>query len=436
MKTRLLVVVVVLAFVLAVAAVWPRLATAADWPQWRGPERNGISAETGLLSTWPTDGPSLVWHAKDIGDGYSTPSVVAGHLYLISNEGMEDEYVQALSTKDARRIWRTRIGNVGPNGGPQYPGARSTPTVDGSSLYALGSDGDLTCLDTKTGKIRWTKNLPADFGGKPGRWAYAESPLVDGDLVVCTPGGSEATLLALDKKTGDVVWKGVVPEGDAAAYASTIVVNAGDVKQYVQFLGKGLVGIEAKTGNFLWRYDRTAKGSAANIPTPVAHDALVYSAAGRTGGGLVKLSVEGGEVAAAEVYFDAKLPKSIGGSVRVDDYMYGTNRGGLMCVEFATGEIKWQDRSVGAGSVCVADGRLYVHGEKGDVALVEVTPEGYREKGKFTLPDQPDRGRAQAWAYPVVSGGKLYIRDLGSLWCYDVADPGRIQNRPFRRDPR
>jgi outer membrane protein assembly factor BamB len=336
---------------------------------------------------------------------------------------MDDEYVQALSTADAKQIWRTRVGKVGPNKGPQYPGARSTPTVDGELLYALGSDGDLACLETGTGKLRWTKNLQADFGGKPGNWAYAESPLVDGDVVVCTPGGSDATLVALDKKTGEVAWKSPVPEGDPAAYASIIIVNAGGVKQYVQFLGKGLVGVDAKTGKFLWRYDRTAQGSAANIPTPVANGEFIYSSAGRSGGGLVKLVANGDKITAEQVFFEPKLPTSIGGSVRVGDYLYGTNSGGLMCVEFATGQVKWQERGVGAGSVCAADGRLYVHGEKDDMALVEITPEGYREKGKFTLPDQPDRGKSQAWPYPVIANGKLYLRDLGTLWCYDVRDP-------------
>jgi outer membrane protein assembly factor BamB len=406
---------------LGIVAGVSTLSPADDWPQWRGPERTGISTETGLLAEWPTEGPTLVWQAKDIGDGYSTPSVVGNRLYLISNQGMDDEYVHALSTADAKEIWRTTIGKVGPNRGPQYPGSRSTPTVDGAVLYALGSNGDLACLETESGKIRWTKNLMDDFGGKPGKWAYSESPLVDGDLVVCTPGGSEATLVALDKKTGDVVWKSAVPEGDEAAYASIIAVDAGGVKQYVQFLEKGLVGVDAKTGKFLWRYDHTAQGSPANIPTPVAHNAMVYSAAGRSGGGLVKLEADGDAVKATEVYYEPKAPKSIGGAVLVGDYLYGTNSGGLLCLEFATGAIKWQDRSVGAGSVCVADGKLYVHGEKGDVALVDVSPEGYQERGKFALPDQPDRGRSQAWAYPVVADGKLYIRDLGTLWCYDVS---------------
>jgi outer membrane protein assembly factor BamB len=288
-------------------------------------------------------------------------------------------------------------------------------------LYALGSDGDLACLAIADGTVRWQKNLRSEFGGVPGKWAYSESPLVDGDILVCTPGGSDATIVALNKKTGELVWKCAVPEGDEAGYASAIVVEAGGIKQYVQFLAKGLVGVDAKTGKFLWRYDKTAKGSPANIPTPVAQDALVYSASGRGGGGLVELKVGGDGIEATEIYYAPKLPTSIGGAVKVGEYLYGTNSGGLMCVDFKNGEVKWQDRSVGAGSICYADGMLYVHGEKGDVALVEANSEGYQEKGRFTPPDQPERGKAQAWAYPVVANGRLYIRDLGTLWSYDVS---------------
>ena len=397
-------------------------ALAIDWPGWRGPDRTGISAETGLLSQWPAEGPKLLWQVKDIDHGYSTPSIVDDRLYLFSNKGMDDEFVQALSVEDGSQIWAVRIGKVGLNTGPQFPGARSTPTVDGDVLYALASDGDLACLELSGGKVRWQKNLPLDFGGKPGKWAYAESPLVDGNTLVCTPGGDEATIIALDKRTGEVIWKCVSPEGDEAAYASVIIVDAGGAKQYVQLLQKGLVGVDAKTGRFLWRYEKIAKGSPANIPTPVAHDAFVYTSTGRGGGGLVELTVAPNGVETEEIYASAKLPTSIGGSVKVGDFLYGTNGAGLMCVDFATGDVKWQDRSVGAGAVCFADGRLYLHGEKGDVALVEATGEGYREKGRFTPPDQPDRGRAKAWAYPVVANGRLYIRDSGTLWCYDVAD--------------
>ena len=393
---------------------------AEDWPQWRGPQRNGISKETGLLKEWPKEGPKLAWQVKDIGSGYSTPSIVGKRLYLVSNEGMDKEFVQALEVADGKRAWSTPIGKVGTNQGPQYPGARSTPTVDGDSTYALGSDGDLVCLETGSGAIRWNKNLRSDFGGKMGKWAYAESPLVDGDVVVCTPGGSDATLVALNKKTGAVVWKAVVPGGDEAGYASITKTETGGAKQYVQFLGKGVVGIDAKTGKFLWRYDKTAQGSPANIPTPLAEGDLVFSGAGRSGGGLIKLKPKDGTFEVEEVAFTPKLPTAIGGSVKVGEHFYGTTGQSLLCAEFKTGKLKWEERSVAPASLCFADGRLYLHGENGDVALVEAAPEGYREKGRFTPPGQPERGRTKAWSYPVVANGHLYIHDLGTLWAYNV----------------
>jgi outer membrane protein assembly factor BamB len=246
-------------------------------------------------------------------------------------------------------------------------------------------------------------------------------------VLVCTPGGSEATLVALNKKTGELLWKSPVPGGDQAAYASAIVVEVGGVKQYVQFLQNGVVGVDAGTGKFLWRYDKTAQGSPANIPTPVAHDGYVYSATSMSGGGLARLKVIQNAIEAEPVYAARKLPTSIGGAVQVGDYLYGTTGSALLCVEFRTGAIQWEDRSVGPGSVCYADGRLYLHGENGDVALVEATPEAYREKGRFTPPDPPNRGQARAWAYPVVANGRLYIRDLGTLWCYDVREPASVR---------
>lgn len=406
---------------LGLASAIVMAARADQWPQWRGPQRNGISQETGLLKQWPADGPKLLWHAKQIGSGYSTPAVVGDDLYLLSNEGNENEYVQALRASDGTQIWSTRIGNVGnPDQQPSYPAARSTPTVDGEWLFALGSDGDLACLERATGKVRWQKNVRQEFGGKPGEWAYSESPLIDGDVLVCAPGGAEATIVALNKESGDVIWKCAVPEGSDAGYASPIVIEHEGVRQYVQFLAKGLAGVNAKTGELLWQYTKTAEGSPANIPTPLADGGYVYSAASRSGGGLVKLQAEQQAFQAEQVYFSGTLPSGIGGVIKLGDFFYGTKGDSLLCVEFATGEIKWQDRSVGAASLCYADGCLYLHGEKGEVALVEPSPEGYREKGRFTPPDQPDRGRSRAWAYPVVADGRLYVRDLDSLWCYDV----------------
>ncbi len=396
-----------------------------DWPQWRGPARTGVSKETGLLRQWPKGGPKLLWERKDIGGGYSTPAVVGDRIYLMTDSKGE-ESVQALDVKDGSKVWATRVGKVGANKGPQYPGTRSTPTVDGERIYALGSDGDLVCLEKDGGKQVWTKNLKKDFGGRPGMWAYSESVLIDGDVLVCTPGGKTATLVALKKKDGEPIWKCAVPGGDAAGYASAIVVEVGGVRQYVQFLHDGLVGVDAKSGKFLWRYDET-KDEAANIPTPVFHDGCVFTSTSRNGTGLNRIKVNKGEVSTEQVYYNTTKLNSIGGVVRVGDHVYGTNAGGqLVCMEFKTGKVKWQNAGVGIASLCFADGMLYVRGQGGSgfgrettprVALVEATPDGYREKGRF---EQPDHGNRPAWPHPVVANGRLYLRDGNVLLCYDV----------------
>jgi outer membrane protein assembly factor BamB len=419
--------------VVALVLVGSFVVAAADWPQWRGPNRDGVSKETGLLQKWPEGGPKLLWQSKDLGQGYGSPSVVGDRLYVLGSKGMDNEFVQGLNVADGKSVWTTKIGNVGENRMANYPGARSTPTIDGERIYALGSDGDLACLETKTGQIVWQKNLKTDFGGKTGAWAYAESPLVDGDVVVCTPGGEQATMVALKKATGDVVWKFASPEADNASYASAIVVETGGLKQYVQLLEEGLVGIDAKTGAQLWRYTGIID-QPPGIPTPVGRKDQVYGATAKGGGGSVRLKRSGSGIEAAEIYASAKLPTAIGGSVEVNGYLYGTGSGALMCVDFATGQEKWQARGVGVGSVCYADGMLYIHAENrpGEVALVEATPEEYRERGRFTPPNGPesrvfdDGGKAKkvgdgrTWAYPAIADGKLYIRDWNCLWCYDI----------------
>jgi outer membrane protein assembly factor BamB len=403
------------------------MARADDWPQWRGPNRDGHSKETGLLKEWPKDGPRLIWQVKDLGAGYSTPSVVADRLYVMTNRGLEDEFVTARDTKDGRLVWSTRIGKVGnPDQQPNYPAARSTPTVDATVLYALGSDGDLVCLETASGKVRWRKSLRTDFGGQPGTWAYAESPLVDGDVVVATPGGTEATLLALNKNTGDVVWKSAVPGGARAGYSSIIATIAGGVRQYVAYTGDGLFGVEAKNGKLLWRYSKTSGPVGMSILTPVVGRGLIYSGNDPLGGAAVRILIDGGVGKVEEVYRGMKLPRTIGGAVLVDDYLYGTSGMALVAADFKTGQVAWSERSVAPGAAVYADGRLYLHGENGEVALVEATPEAYRERGRF-MPPQPPERRAnpgeKAWAYPIIADGRLYIRDGDGLWCYDIKAP-------------
>jgi outer membrane protein assembly factor BamB len=400
-------------------------AWADDWPQWRGSHRDGLSQETGLLKEWPKGGPKLLWERKGIGKGYSTPAVVGDRIYLLTDrEGRE--YALALSVKDGSEVWAIDIGKIGPNMGPQYPGCRSTPTVEGDRLYVLGSDGDLACLEKDKGKIIWSKNLKKTFEGVPGAWAYSESVLIDGDKLICTPGGKKATMAALKKEDGSTIWECASPKGDAAGYASAIAVEVGGVRQYVQFVGGGVIGVDAKSGKFLWRYDKT-KDMAANIPTPVFHDDCVFTSTSRSGTGLNRIKVSADAVQSEEVYFVRTPLNSIGGVVRIGDYVYGTDAGGqLVCMNFKTGEQKWRHASVGVAALCYADGMLYVRGQGGNgfgkesptrVALVEATPDGYKEKGRF---EQPDHGDRPAWPHPVVANGRLYLRDGPVLLCYDV----------------
>ncbi len=399
-----------------------RVVSADDFGQWRGPNRDGISQERGLLQSWPENGPRLLWKISDAGQGYSTPAVVDGRLYTLGSSNVKDEFVQARNARSGELIWSRRIGKVGkPKQNPNYAGARSTPTVDGEFLYVLGSDGDLVCLTKADGKVKWSKNLLTDFGGKSGTWAYSESPLIDGDAVVCTPGGTEATLLALNKSTGDVLWKCPQKEGDEAAYSSIIIVAAAGTRQYVQLLQKGLVGVEAKTGRFLWRYGRPISPFNANIPTPVAGDGYVYTASAGTGGGAVKLVQQADGVAAEHLYFETKLPTAIGGTIKLGELLYGTTKQAMMCLEIATGKVLWSERAIGAASMIYADGRFYLHGENGTVALMEPSDKGYLQHGRFTPSGRPQKkGKLKSWAYPVVADGRLFIRDWDTIWCYQV----------------
>jgi outer membrane protein assembly factor BamB len=421
--------VVFLAWAFLAAAVQPVAAqlkaAPGDWPAWRGPDRTGLSKETGLLKEWPKEGPKLLWKADGLGTGYSTPSVAGGRIYLMGTKGRKERLI-ALDAKDGKEIWTTEVGALA----GQRAAPRSTPTVDGDRVYVMSSDGKLVCAETAKGKVKWRKDLKANFGGRTGTWAYAESPLIDGDVLVCTPGGDNATLVALNKKTGDLIWKAPVKglvakpgrRGRAspystAGYSSVIVAEVGGVRQYIQFLGGGVVGIAAKDGKLLWHYDNPSSGSA-NCSTPIFHAGQVFAASAyRNGGGAAKITRNGDKFTARQEYFVKAMQNHHGGMVLVGDYIYGTAVNSLLCVNFKTGKIAWNEESVGKGSVAYADGHLYVRGEHGEVALVEANPKEYKEKSRF---DQPDRSRQMAWPYPVIAGGKLYLRDWDILLCYDV----------------
>lgn len=386
-----------------------------DWPQWQGQDRTAVSRETGLLQDWPKNGPTQLWKADNLGGAYCTPSVAAGRVFGMGFR-KDDEVVWALDEKTGQEVWSVRIAKA--NRRPGYgEGPRCTPTVDGDVLYVLGMDADLVCLKTKNGAEIWRKNLRTDFGGNVGGWGYSESPLIDGDKLLCTPGGKKATIVALNKKDGDLIWKGIVPEGDQAHYSSIIAADVDGKRQYIQFLKGGVVGLSGD-GAYLWRYNNPANGTA-NCSTPLYHDGFVFAASAYgKGGGLVKLASSGDAVKADEVYFVKNMQNHHGGMVLVDGYLYGEGGGQLTCLEFKTGKIKWAERKAGKGSIAYADGRLYYRNEGGPVILVEANPEKYVEHGRFS----PPRTDKAAWPHPVVANGKLFIRDQQYLYCYDVKE--------------
>lgn len=404
-------------FAAAVVVLVASHASAADWPQWRGPNRDGVSKETGLLDAWPADGPKVRWERIDLGTGYSSPIVVAGVVYIQTTKG-NDEFTVALEETTGKDIWSTKIGGVGKNVGPNYPGTRATVTFDNGKLYCLASDGVLNCLDAKSGKSVWHKNLPKEFDGKVGNWAYTESILVDGDAVVCTPGGEKATLAKLKKDTGEVIWKSAVPGGDIADYASIMPVTVNGKKQYVQYMRKAFVGVDAETGKFLWKYTKT-QDQGASILTPVVSGSRVFISGSRTGGAGLELNVPNPESGFEEKYFDKKLCPSLGGAVLHEGYLYATGGTQLFCADFKTGEIKWSDSSVGPASLCAADGKLYVRGYNlpGNIALVKLDPTEYKEISRFK---QPHKSKIAGWPHPVVANGGFYIRDMDALICFDV----------------
>jgi outer membrane protein assembly factor BamB len=398
-------------------------ASAADWPQWQGSDRNAISQERGLLKEWPKDGPPLAWKVKTLGGGDSAPSVASGRLFGMSNRG-GDEVVWALSEKDGKELWVTRLGPAVQQRMPQSKeGPGCTPTVDGERLYVLGMGGDLACLQVKDGKVLWQLSLTKEFGGRVPMWSYRESPLIDGDKVVCTPGAADATIVALEKSNGKTVWKSAVTGSRGAAYASAIAIDFAGQRQYVQLTQGTLVGVAAADGKVLWKYDRVASRTGINCSTPIYHDGQVFaSVAYGTGGGLVKLGKDGDNgVKAEEVYFTRSMENHHGGMIVLDGCLYGAhggNGGGnIVCLDFKTGKVLWDERAVPKGSVALADGRLYYRTETGTVLLIEPNAKEYVERGSFK---QPDRSRAPAWAHPVIANGKLYIRDQDVLLCYDV----------------
>jgi outer membrane protein assembly factor BamB len=404
----------------------------ADWPQWRGPNRDDVSKETGLLKSWPSGGPRLLWTFKEAGVGYTAPAIVGKHLYAMGGDNGKDfVYALDISGKTPKKVWATEIASLAKK--DHGNGPRGSPTVDGGALYALGADGDLICVDTPSGKRRWQVNLARNLGGTMmSNWGYSESPLVDGDKVVVTPGGPQGTLAALDKRTGKVLWRSSEVT-DPAGYSSIMVATVGGIRHYVQMTGKSVVGVGADDGRMLWRYLHESRVAA--IPSPIIHENDVYvTSAYGAGCALLHLSPEGNNgVKVEEVYANKNMENQHGGVVLVGDYVYGAWGGNgprriqkWTCQELRTGKVVWQEADkLEKGSLTCADGSLYLYGEdSGVVVLIEASPEGWQEKGRFTLPKQSKipHGGVKNWTHPVVANGKLYVRDQEVIFCYDVKD--------------
>jgi outer membrane protein assembly factor BamB len=393
------------------------LATAGDWPQWRGPARDDISTETGLLKQWPADGPKQLWVTDIAGLGYSGYSIQGDTLYTMGAFDAE-ECVLAISTADGTEQWKTTVGPLYTNGWGDGP--RSTPTLDGDHLYAIAARGNLVCLNKTDGKLIWEASLTEDLGGKLQSWGYTESPLIHGDLVICTPGGTQGTMAAFEKNTGKLRWQ-TKNWIDDAQYASPIAVTHNGSPQIIQLTGKTIAGIAPADGKILWKTD--FPGKTAVIPTPIYQEGQVFVAAGY---GVGCKSVRISPTNSVEVlYENTDMINHHGGVILYQGNLYGySDKAGWTCMELATGNVRWTEKAaLKKGAIHAADNMFYLLEEdSGTVVLIEANPDAWVEKGRFTLAPQTTQRnpKGKVWVHPVVSHGKLYLRDQELLHCYQV----------------
>lgn len=387
-------------------------AEAGNWPQFRGPNRDNISTETGLLDQWPAAGPKIAWEQKNLGEAYSTVSIADGKLFTMGNQG-NTEMLLAMEASTGKPLWATRTGGSAYRDGTGN-GPRGTPTVDGDRVYALGANGDLICAGADKGDVVWQKNILKEYGGDNIQWGISESVLIDGKQLICCPGGKQGTIVSLDKLTGRGIWRASINGAPQASYSSPIIVEFGGERMIVNYTHTAVVAVNAKNGNFIWGNPSSANGTA-NCSSPLFDDGMVFTASGYgTGCAMFQLGPRG----TAELAYTNKLMKNHhGGMVVLDGHVYGFDEQILRCLNLKSGETVWQDRSVGKGSVTYADGHLYLRSENGPVALCAATTKGYEEKGRF---DPKNRSDKPAWAHPVVCGGRLFLRDMDSLTVYDI----------------
>ena len=419
-------------FLLIALVVCPVLpawgADASDWPTFRGPERTAVSPDTGLLKEWPEGGPKMAWETAGAGGGYSSLAIADGRIYTYgdapSTAADAEAYLSCFSVEDGKQLWLSKIG---PAWTRNYNGGRSTPTVDGERVYIVTPHGELVCCETIAGKEIWRKDFKKDFGGtKADGWGYSESVLIDGEKVVCTPGGAKATMVALNKTTGEKLWQADRDGNRGAGHASIVIATVGGTRVYVQTTGSGPMGVRAEDGKILWKYDFPR--ITAVIPTPIVRGDLVFATAGygNGGGALLKQVPAGdGEVKVEEVYAPkGELKNKHGGVVLVGEHLYGDNddRGSPFCAELMTGKVVWtrerrQGPGGGSAAIIAADGCLYIRYADGTMVLAEASPEEYRVLGSFKI---PGKGKESSWAHPVIVDGKLFLREWDRIMCYEL----------------
>ncbi|NIL95686.1 MAG: PQQ-binding-like beta-propeller repeat protein [Planctomycetales bacterium] len=392
-------------------------AAEGSWPQFRGPDRTDVSWEKGILKKWPPGGPPRVWLYRDTGVGYSGPAIAGGRLFIMgARDGSEQ--LMALDAASGKPLWSIELGEEFENRWGNGP--RGTPTVDGPWVYALSARGNLVSASVTDGRVRWKRTMQ-QLGGSIPNWGYCESVLVDGDRLVCTPGGEQGALAALNKQTGEVLWHSQ-DFTDGAQYASIIAADHNGVRQYIQLTKQTLVGIHAENGDVLWRSGWS--GQTAVIPTPIFHDSSVYITSGY-GVGCKRIAL-GPRFSLQEIYANKVMKNHHGGVVLIDDHLYGYSDGlGWLCQDFASGEQVWREKqALGKGALTCVDGMLYCLDESdGSVVLAEASPAGWREHGRFVLEPQTQlrKPAGRIWTHPVVVGGRLYLRDQELLFCFDVA---------------
>ncbi len=368
-------------------------AHAADWPTFRGPDRTGVAPDTNLLEAWPTEGPPLVWQTAGAGRGYASLAIVGDRIYTLgdglSTASDADEYLTCFDRATGKPIWKTKTGQPWTDGQESWQSSRSTPTVDGEMVYVITPFGQLIACRTEDGREVFRVDLKAQFGGTKGdSWGYSESVTIDGDRLVCTPGGEQATMVALDTKTGRLIWACPIKLDRGAGHSSIVIATVGGRSVYVQTTAAGAFAVDAKTGRFLWAYpiDKTT----AVIPTPIIKDDLVFFAAGYKRGGALLRQVPGpgGQVTIKEIYgLKPELANKHGGIVLVGDHLYGDSddKGIPFCAELMTGKVVWKERGSGRNSATVfaADGHIYVRYANGTLSLVKADPSGYQEVSSF-----------------------------------------------------